>query len=107
MLRQDYIKRLIEQVGEAIARALGSKTGAGVESREEALQRINHAYAELGIAQGFFELEATSLRRMLGSAERIEAVAALCGWEADLLEQKGELVLAARRRRLARALTAS
>lgn len=105
MIRQDYIKRLIEQVGEAIARVLG-KTGAGAESQDEGLERINHAYAELGIVPGFFALEATSLRRMLGSAERIAAVAALCGWEAQLLELKGETALAAKRRRLAQALTA-
>jgi hypothetical protein len=48
--------------------------------------------------------ERSQVRRMLGSAERSFAVAALCGWEADLLEQKGELVQAAKRRRLARAL---
>lgn len=104
MIRQDYIKRLIEQVGEAIARALG-KTGAGAQEQEEALQRINHAYAELGIVPGFFDLEATSLRRMLGSRERSQAVAELCLWEAQLLELKGETARAAQRRRLARALT--
>ncbi|HEX2876756.1 MAG TPA: hypothetical protein VHP33_36140 [Polyangiaceae bacterium] len=106
MIRQDYIKRLIEQVGEAIARALG-KTGAGAQEQEEALQRVTHAYAELGIVPGFFELEATSLRRMLGSPERIQAVAELCAWEAQLLELKGETARAAQRRRLARALGAS
>lgn len=105
MIRQDYIKRLIEQVGEAIARALG-KTGASAQEQEEALQRVTRAYAELGIVPGFFELEDTSLRRMLGSPERIQAVAELCAWEAQLLELKGETARAAQRRRLARALSA-
>ncbi len=105
MIRQDYIKRLIEQLGQAIAQALG-KTGAGAEQeREEALQRLGRGYAELGIATGFFELEGKSLRRMLGTAERIRAVAELCDWEAQLLELKGDAALAAKRRRLARELT--
>jgi hypothetical protein len=105
MIRQDYIKRLIEQVGEAIARALG-KTGAGAEQQEEALQRIHRAYAELGIAHGFFTLEASSLRRMLGSPERMAAVAELCRLEAQVLELKGDTARAAHRERLARELSA-
>jgi hypothetical protein len=107
MIRQDYIKRLIEQVGEAIARALGSKTGAGTAQPDEALQQIQRAYAELGIGRGFFELEASSLRRMLGSAERLEAVAQLCRWEAQVLELKGDAARAAQRARLARELSPS
>lgn len=106
MIRQDYIKRLIEQVGEAIARAIG-KTGASAEQQEDALRRIQHAYSELGIARGFFELEASSLRRMLGTQERIAAIAELCRLEAQVLELKGDTVRAAHRARLARELSAT
>jgi hypothetical protein len=102
VIRQDYIKRLIEQVGAAIANALG-RTGAG--QVEEAQERLNHAYRELGIARGFFDLTPESLRKMLGNAERIHAVAELCRLEAALLTRQGNAAGAAQRERWARELT--
>ena len=102
VIRQDYIKRLIEQVGAAIANALG-RTGTG--QAEEAQERLNHAYSELGIARGFFDLTPESLRKMLGTAERAHAVAELCRLEAKLLERQGDTARAAQRERLARELT--
>jgi hypothetical protein len=102
VLRQDYIKRLIEQVGAAIARALG-RTGAG--QTEEAQEHLNRAYGELGVASGFFALTPDSLRKILGSPERAHAVAELCRMEATLLERRGNAAAAAERRRLAQELT--
>ena len=102
MIRQDYIKRLIEQVGTAIANALG-RTGAG--QTEEAQERLNNAYSELGIVRGFFDLTPKSLRMMLGNAERAHAVAELCRLEAMLLARQGNAAAAAQRERLARELS--
>lgn len=102
VLRQDYIKRLIEQVGDAIAKALGRN---GVGQTEEAQEHLNRAYRELGIAPGFFQLTPDSLRKILGSPERAQAVADLCRLEAMLLEREGNPAGAAQREQLARELT--
>lgn len=102
MLRQDYIKRLIEQVGAAIAKALGR---SGVGQTEEAQEHLNRAYRELGIAPDFFQLTPDSLRKILGSPQRAHAVAELCRLEATLLERQGNTAAAAQREQLARELT--
>jgi hypothetical protein len=101
VIRQDYIKRLIEQVGAAIANALG-RTGAG--QQQEAHERLQRAYAELGINRAFFDLTPESLRKMLGTAERAHAVAELCRLEALLLKSQGNTEDAAQRERLAQKL---
>ena len=102
MIRQDYIKRLIEQLAQAVARALGK---ADPEERQQALQAVERAYAELGVGRGFLHLDAPSLRAILGTADRARAVARVCLLEAELLDAMGHGARAAARRRLAAALS--
>jgi hypothetical protein len=98
MIRQDYIKRLIEELGAAVARALGRNDAA---ANDEAMQQVERAYGELGVGRGFLDLEAASLRAIIGTADRARAVAEVCRLEAAVLEARGDATRAAQRRRLA------
>ena len=98
MIRQDYIKRLIEQLAHAVARALGKSDKS---EAEQALQQLQQAYGELGVGRGFLHLDARSLRAILGTPERARAVAEVCRLEARLLERLGETARAAERRQYA------
>src|SRR5690606_21975589 len=96
-----YIKRLIEQLAQAVARALGKTDRT---EAEQALQRIEQAYGELGVGRGFLHLDARSLRAILGTPERARVVAEVCLLEARLLERLGEAARAAERRQYAEEL---
>lgn len=102
MIRQDYIKRLIEQLAQAVARALSRKDAAAAEL---ALLEVERAYGELGVGRGFLDLDPASLRVIIGSPERARAVAEVCRLEAELLHASGEAARSAQRRALAAELS--
>lgn len=96
MYQQDFIKRAIQQLGAALARALG----LAVEKKPAAaLQVLRDARSELPIGPSMIEeLDVATLIDKLG-AESAEQLARILALEADLQEQLGRGVLAERPRR--------
>jgi hypothetical protein len=103
MFRQDLIKRAIEQLGEALARALKLSRN---DRPGEALECLREAKGALPIVPGMLEdMAPTTLIEQLG-AEPAEALARMLAMEADLLDRLGRSLLAARPRRQSEQLMA-
>ncbi len=106
MLQRDLVMRAIEQLGAAVARALGL-SAAGRHA--EAFECIEAARSALPLGPGMVECaSAESLVKMLGP-DRARALAELLEAEARVLEQMGRARRAERSRdrgrRLLQALT--
>jgi len=101
LLRQDMIKRAVEQLGAALARAAGlSRT----EQHAEALEALREAKGALPIVPGMLEdMDAQGLIESLG-VEQAELLARLLAAEADLHDRMGRPLLAQRPRRRSREL---
>lgn len=99
-VKQDFILRMIERAGRALARALG-KQAEGED--DEALQALGEAYdALLTMDRELFDrLDAKSLASMLGPPEVVRMIARVCKADAQSLERQGQAALAKQRRRRA------
>jgi hypothetical protein len=95
MFRQDLIQRAIEQLAAALARALKLSQSA---RPAEALESLREAKASLPVVPGMLEdMPPATLIENLGP-ESAEALARLLAMEANLLDQLGRSLLAARPR---------
>ena len=97
VIRQDYIRRAIEQLGAAVAAAAGLRR----EDPEQALQLLQAAKSRLPIVPGMLErTPAPMLPGLLPSRELQEQLAELFELEAQLHKQRGDTqqALAALRR---------
>lgn len=95
MLRQDLLKRAIEQLAAALARAMGYRASG---QDLQALECLNEAKGSLPLVPGMLEdLDAAALLSSLGP-EAARALATVLAEEAALHERAGRSVFAARRR---------
>ena len=98
MLRQDFIGRLIKQLGEALARIAGLRK-QGASARAEA--EIAAAERALGLIFGAERLDAKSVASLLGSADKVVLAAMLLEQRALLSEEKNDPLSAQRYRKRA------
>ena len=102
MFQRDYILRLVQQVGQVIARAMGLITERKLENADAELAS---GYGVLGLDRGLVGvLDATGLARLLGDDDRIAAAVRLIAHDARLRLAQGDPRRAARLLRSARAL---
>jgi hypothetical protein len=88
VLRQDYVKRLIEQLGQALARIAGRQS-----EPEQVLDEVQQAKALLPLVPGLLENSSTSLViQLVGSAGVLRQLAELYRHEAHALEAQGQTV---------------
>lgn len=101
--RDDWLLRLIQQMGAVIARMLGLKNGGQIQ---EALQTLDDAQGELlGPLSGVIpRVDPATAAHMLGEPRRIAAWARLLHERADLLRLSGDAAGAASAAAQARAL---
>jgi hypothetical protein len=103
VIRKDYIKQLIEQIADALARMLKLK----VEGKHgEALAEVRSVCQEaLGLEyEVLVGVDAASAASLLGDPLKVRKLAELVRAEAEVLEAAGEVGLAVRRRTFAAAL---
>jgi hypothetical protein len=102
MYRHDYIKRLIEQLGSALAAAVGRRQAGDTE---QAYTEVRLAYAALDINPLLLRsMDGASLARSLKEPRLMRLVARLLAEEAHLLELRADLRAAYAQRRRAVAL---
>jgi hypothetical protein len=102
MYRQDLIRRAIEQLGAALARALRLSQS----QPSEALECLREAKSALPIVPGMLDdLSPEELFESLGR-QSADVLARVLAAEADLLERQGRPLLAARPRRQSERLQA-
>ena len=91
MFRQDYLSRLIEQLGQAIRRIAGlSDAGKYEEALDEAERRWNELF---GVPHELVDLVDTpTLASMLHSPDKMRAAVRLLAEEARAFAAKGNLV---------------
>ncbi len=99
MFRQDYLLRLIEQLGEALRRMAGYNRKG---EHRAALDQLDTAWEALGVPRGLVEVVDTpTLAGMLRDARTMRAVAALFVEEARAKDGMGDPMHAAVLRRRA------
>ncbi len=88
MLRHDFVMKLIQQLGAALARIARLRNEA---RQAEALEEIAAAKSELPLVPGLLEqLSPSALVRTLGDDELIRQLAQLYRTEAELRYELGE-----------------
>jgi hypothetical protein len=104
MYRQDFIKRAIEQLAAALARAAGL---AGSNQPREALECLREAESALPVVPGMLEdMDAAALLEAL-EPELAALLAEMFALQADLQERLGRPLLAQRPRRQSERLRAA
>jgi hypothetical protein len=99
MQRQDYLERMLAQVADAIARAMGHSRGGRWEEAQRELDAIWSG--PLGLRRGDVDrLDDATLRMLLGA--KVQPAAALFEAQADLQDARGDAQSAVRLRDLAR-----
>jgi hypothetical protein len=102
MYQHDVIKRMIEALGAALAKIAGLRAEG---KNEEALQEVQAAYAALGLNPHLISsLQGASLRVVVGSPEKAQALSQLLLEESQLLAQLGDTRTAEQKARQASAL---
>lgn len=101
MYRQDFVKRQIELLAQALARMV-SKRCAG--ECDDALDEAQAAYRLLGVDSGLLRLDSRSLVVLLGSKERIAGLVELLEEEARIRAALGQHEQAEQLQRRAREL---
>lgn len=104
MFQQDYIKRLIEQLGDFLARV--AKLAAGGRA-SEAEAEIAEAERGLGVPSGAERLDARSLAMILGGGDKVVIAASLAAERAKLADMAGDPTRAEQQRDRARQLLAA
>jgi hypothetical protein len=93
MLRQDFIKRVIEELGRAVSRLAGLKT----QDPQHALQEIETLKAKLPVVPGLLESgPATTIARALADPELVRLVAELYRVESEQHKALGNTAAAVR-----------
>lgn len=88
MIRRDYLERMIQQLGDALARAVGlAKAG----QHEDATRELDTLYdRHIGMPRRMLErLELVSVRSMVGT-DKLAALVLLLETEAELRRTKGD-----------------
>jgi len=100
MFQRDWLLRLVEQIAETVAKALGlAKEGR----HDEAKRELNGAYSALGISRDLVgRLDASSIRMMAG--DKLPALVKLLETEIEIVRLAGDEDMARRRERLLAAL---
>jgi hypothetical protein len=102
MFQRDYILRMIEVAGQAIARALGLLVKKQPEQAEQALAE---GYGALGIDRELLLLlDARTLRSQLGDDDRLAVAVRLLLCDSEIKWHKRENAAAQRRLKAARRL---
>jgi hypothetical protein len=99
MFRQDYIKRLIEQLSEFLAKIAGATAAGRLDEAEHELEAAEQA---LNLPLGSERLDARSLCLLLGDGDKVILLVALLDKKAELAEARGDSALARRLRARAR-----
>lgn len=102
LFQRDYILRLVQQVAQGIARAMGL-----IKERklEDADAELASGYSTLGLDRGLVGvLDAAGLARLLGDEDRIAAAVRLIAYDARLWLAQGDQRRGARLLRSARGL---
>lgn len=86
MFRQDYIKRVIEQL-RGFVEGLAGQVGAG--EFEAAERRVAEAEVTLGLVPGADRLAPRSLAMMLGGGDKVVALALLLECRANIARARG------------------
>jgi hypothetical protein len=86
VFRQDFIKRQIEMLAQALAR-IAQKRNSGELS--EALSELQHAYGSIGFDPMLLRLDARSLVMLVKDREKLSALCALLDEEAELRRAMG------------------
>lgn len=103
MYQQDFLKRAIQQLGAALARAMGL---AQEKKPAAALQVLREGMSELPIGPSMIEeLDVATLVEKLGP-ESAETLARILALEAELQDQLGRGMLAERPRKRSLEITA-
>jgi hypothetical protein len=104
VFQRDYILRMIEVAGQAIARALGLLVK---KKPEEAEQALAEGYGALGIDRELLLfLDARTLRTQLGDDDRLALAVRLLACDSEIKWHKGEASAARRRLKAAQRLLA-
>jgi hypothetical protein len=102
LFERDYILRMVQQVAQVIARAMGLITERKLDDADAELAS---GYGTLGLDRELVGvLDAASLARLLGDEDRIAAAVRLIAHDARLRLAQGDLRRAARLLRAARGL---
>jgi hypothetical protein len=106
MIEQDYVLRLVRQLGQVVARMVGLRQK---QQEEEVVRQADSAAGDLlGLPPGAFDrLDGRTLAALLKDAALVRGVAELLDEEAAAHEALGRTETAARRRALAADLRAS
>ena len=92
MIQQDFLRRLIEQLGQAVARIAGRRN-----QPEEVLDEVANAKALLPLVPGLLETSSVrTLVQLIGSTEVLRLLAELYRHEAEAHKQAGRTAEAAR-----------
>lgn len=86
MYREDFIKRQIELLGDAIAKIAG-KRDSGLH--KEALEEARKAYRALGVQPSMLDFDAKTLVSMIGDPGKLLALCALLEEEAHVHDALG------------------
>ena len=99
--RRDYIKRMIEQLAEAVAALLGVARAGNTTAALETLERTRTDLFG-ALRRSLDILDPASVMALLGDLDKVRAYAHLYLAEAEVRELRGEmkLAIAARRRAL-------
>ena len=100
MLRQDFIKRVIRQMAQGIAAALGFKVQG---EHEQALAVLADTLKSLGRVDRKLidDLDVTTLVSLVGPDELVRQIARVLTLEGDILSEEGHAEVALRRRKRA------
>lgn len=89
MIRRDYIERMIQELGDALARAVGLARGGQHAEAERELDALYDRH--VGMPRRMIErLELVSLGAMLGN-DKVAALVLLLETEAELRRLKGDV----------------
>lgn len=88
MIREDYIMRIIRQLGVALARIAGFRKAG---KHEEALDESGKLYDELGVPREVCDVVDTpTLAGLLKHPDKIRALAQVCWEEGRIYQAKGD-----------------
>lgn len=99
MFQRDYLMRMVDQIAQAVARAVGL---IAKRKNDEAQQQLDSGYAALGMDRELLLiLDGPTLARQLGDDQRIAAAITLLLCDAELQLARGDRPAAQQRLRAA------
>ena len=101
VLRQDFIKRLVEKMAAFIAKIAGLAADGRFDEADQELAELER---ELALPRGYEALDSRSLALLIGHADKV-ALACLVFWyRAEIAIERGQVADAARHQLRARGL---